>query len=105
VQFILVSKATTPDREAYSDFTDTALAERLRQLGVRRLWVGGLATDYCVHATVLDARAEGFEVLLLVDAIRAVEVRPGDGDRALQEMVDAGAVPARWVGAEVCSGP
>jgi nicotinamidase/pyrazinamidase len=105
LQFILVSKATTPDDDAYSDFANTRLADRLRRLGVRRLWVGGLATDYCVRATVLDAQAEGFEVLLLVDAVRPVEVRPGDGERAVQEMVHAGAVPARWVGPEVCIDP
>ena len=53
--------------------------------------VGGLATDYCVRATALDALREGFEVVVLRDAVRAVDVQPGDGDRALEEMRAAGA--------------
>ena len=87
----VVSKATRPDAEAYSGFEGTELAARLRQQGVKRLFVGGLATDYCVRATVLDALREGFEVLLLGDAVRAVDVRPGDGERALRDMLQAGA--------------
>ena len=92
---VVVSKATTPDKDAYSGFQDTGLAQRLREAGVRRVFVGGLATDYCVLNTVRDALAEGFEVVLLEDAIRAVDVQPGDGERAVKEMLDAGAVPAR----------
>jgi nicotinamidase/pyrazinamidase len=87
----LVSKGTRPDAEAYSGFEGTGLAARLRQQGVQRLFVGGLATDYCVRATVLDALREGFEVLLLGDAVRAVDVRPGDGECALRDMLQAGA--------------
>ncbi len=56
-----------------------------------RLYVGGLATDYCVRATVLDALRRQIEVNLLTDAIRAVDLNPGDGDRAIAEMVEAGA--------------
>ncbi len=89
----IVSKATKADREAYSGFQDTDLAERLKAAGVRRLFVGGLATDYCVRNTVKDALANGFTVFLLTDAIRAVNVNPGDGDRAIAEMTAAGAVP------------
>ena len=92
---VVISKATTPDADAYSAFQGTDLAQRLRALGVTRLLVGGLATDYCVLNTVLDARKAGFEVLLLADAIRAVDVKPGDGDRAEREMRSAGAVPIR----------
>ena len=73
----IISKASTPDADAYSAFGGTDLALQLRHQGVRRLVVGGLATDYCVLNTVLDARAAGFEVLVLTDAVRAVEVRPG----------------------------
>jgi nicotinamidase/pyrazinamidase len=87
----LVSKATEKEPDAYSAFQGTGLAARLRERGVRRLLVGGLATDYCVLSTVKDALREGFEVVLLEDAIRAVEVKPGDGNRAKREMVEAGA--------------
>ena len=87
----IVSKGTRPDAEAYSGFQGTDLEGRLRALGVRRLLVGGLATDYCVKATVLDGLRAGFRVALLADAVRAVDVRPGDGDRAVEEMVRAGA--------------
>jgi nicotinamidase/pyrazinamidase len=93
---IVISKATTPDSDAYSAFQGTDLAQRLRNQGVTRLLVGGLATDYCVLNTVLDARKEGFEVLLLADAIRSVDVKPGDGERAEREMRSAGAVPIRF---------
>jgi nicotinamidase/pyrazinamidase len=85
------SKGTDPDRDAYSAFDGTGLAQWLRARGVRRLLVGGLATDYCVRASVLDARKEGFDVVVLEDGIGAVEVHPGDGDRALAEMREAGA--------------
>lgn len=89
---VIISKATAKDTDAYSAFQGTELAPRLRELGVKRLLVGGLATDYCVVNTVLDARKAGFEVLLQVDAMRAVNVKPGDGERAEREMLAAGAV-------------
>ena len=89
---IVISKATRPDEEAYSGFQGTALDERLRELGVKRLFVGGVATDYCVLSTVKDALAMGYEVCLLKDAIRAVNVQPGDGERAEKEMESLGAV-------------
>jgi len=63
----------------------------LREAGITRIYVGGLATDYCVRATVLDALAERFDVAVLADAVRAVDVQPGDGARALEEMREAGA--------------
>lgn len=85
------SKGTNPGQEAYSAFDGTGLAEWLRARHVGRLYVGGLATDYCVRASVLDARREGFEVVVLKDAIGAVDVAPGDGERALAEMREAGA--------------
>lgn len=88
----IISKATEPDRDAYSAFDGTDLADRLRALGVRRLFVAGLALDVCVRATVLDGLREGFDVHLIRDGTRAVEARPGDGDAALAEMVEAGAV-------------
>jgi nicotinamidase/pyrazinamidase len=87
----VISKATGAQRDAYSAFQETDLARELRARNVRRVFVGGLATDYCVLATVLDARASGFEVVVLTDAIRAVDVQPGDGERALEKMCTAGA--------------
>lgn len=88
----IVSKATRQESEAYSAFAGTDLDERLRQLHVRRLFIGGLATDYCVVNTVQDARRLGYAAVVLVDCIRAVDVRPGDGARALAAMAAAGAV-------------
>jgi nicotinamidase/pyrazinamidase len=91
----LISKGTRPERDAYSGFDGTDLAERLRARGVRRVVVGGLATDYCVKSTVSDALDRGFEVLWLADAVRAVEVNAGDGERAEREMIARGARPIR----------
>lgn len=82
----LVQKGTCSDRDAYSGFDGTDLADRLRNQGITRVFVGGLATDYCVKATALDAKQEGFEVVVLTDASRAVDVHPGDGEQALTQM-------------------
>jgi nicotinamidase/pyrazinamidase len=86
---LVVSKACTPELEAYSAFDGTDLHRRLRALRVHRLFVAGLATDYCVLASVLDARALGYAVMLLRNAIAAVE--PDGGARALARMAAAGA--------------
>jgi len=86
----IVSKADKKD-EAYSFFQGTELAGKLRQRGIRRLLVGGLATDYCVKETVLDGLKYGFEVYHLDDASRGVNVKPDDTERALQEMTAKGA--------------
>lgn len=88
---IVISKAASADQDAYSGFEGTDLDQRLRAAGIRRLFIGGLATDYCVLNTVRDALRLGYEVLLLTDAIRAVDVQPGDGQRAEDEMVRLGA--------------
>ena len=92
---VIVSKGMDPDQDAYSAFqaedeAGRAFRDVLAERGVRRLYVGGLATDYCVRASVLDAVSEGFEVVLLVDAIGAVDLQPGDGARAMDEMRGAG---------------
>ena len=88
---VIISKATKPEQDAYSGFQGTDLHRRLHAAGIRRLFIGGLATDYCVLSTVRDALQLGYEVLLLADAIRAVDVQPGDGLRAEQEMIKLGA--------------
>lgn len=88
---MVVPKGCKPGRDAYSAFDGTELHRRLRALGVNRLFVVGLATDYCVLASVLDARSLGYAVVLLRDAVAAVDVTPGDGERALARMAEAGA--------------
>lgn len=92
---IIISKATDPGKEAYSAFEGTALDERLREIGVRRLFIGGLATDYCVLNTVRDAIKKGYAVVFLKDGIRAVNLNPDDGRKAEDEMIRLGAVPIR----------
>jgi nicotinamidase/pyrazinamidase len=87
----IVSKATSPDADAYSGFQGTDLAAQLHAQQCKRVFIGGLATDYCVKATVLDALAEGFAVFVLEDVVRAVDVHPGDGALALTQMTGRGA--------------
>jgi len=79
------------DEDSYSAFDGTTLADSLRAEGVEEIWVGGLATDYCVKNTVLDALRAGFKVRALSDAMRAVNLRPGDEACAIEEMRRAGA--------------
>lgn len=95
----VISKATQRDRDAYSGFEGTDLARRLQQSAVRRVFVGGLATDYCVFNTVKDALKEHFVTVLLLDAVRAVDVQRGDGEVAITEMLKVGAQPGRleWI--------
>jgi nicotinamidase/pyrazinamidase len=88
---VVIDKGQDPNSQGYSGFQDTTLAELLRERGVERLFVTGLATDYCVKNTVLDARRLGFEVTVVEDAVRGVDVEPGDSGRALEEMEGAGA--------------
>ncbi len=89
----IISKGDDPTQEAYSGFQDTLLHAHLQTVGVTRLFVGGLTTDYCVLQTVRDARSLGYRVCLLTDGTRAVNVRPDDGRKAQEEMVRLGAVP------------
>jgi nicotinamidase/pyrazinamidase len=93
---VIISKATNPDADAYSDFDEPDMEQSLRQNGIRRLFIGGLATDYCVLYTVRDALSHSYEVLLLLDGIRAINVKPGDGQRAIEEMTARGAQPIRF---------
>ncbi|MGH2967978.1 MAG: nicotinamidase [Solirubrobacteraceae bacterium] len=88
---VVVDKGQDPATEGYSGFDGTPLAELLRERGIERVTVVGLATDYCVKHTALEALQEGFAVIVDTGAVRGVEVRPGDSERALAEMRAAGA--------------
>jgi nicotinamidase/pyrazinamidase len=93
---LVISKGSEPDSDAYSAFDgrgadESAFGKILADLDVRHLYVGGLATDYCVRSSVLDARKAGLEVTVLTDAIAGVEISDGDSEKALQEMGRAGA--------------
>lgn len=91
-QIQVISKATSAAQDAYSGFQGTELDQRLKELHVSRLYVGGLATDYCVLNTVKDAIQLGYEVCLLKDAIRAVNAQRNDEQKAKVEMENLGAV-------------
>jgi nicotinamidase-related amidase len=91
---VVVDKGTDRETDGYSGFAATILAGDLRAHGVHRVFVVGLATDYCVKATALDAKAAGFDAVVLEDAAAAVNVNPGDEQRALQELRDAGVAVA-----------
>ena len=88
---IVLEKGEDPGTDGYSGFDGTNLEELLRERGIERVTVVGLATDYCVKHTGLDARRAGFEVVIDREATRAVEVNPGDSERALDELREAGA--------------
>jgi len=90
----VISKAFEKDIDAYSGFQGTDLEARLKREGIKRVFIGGLATDYCVRATALDALATGFEVVLLEDTVRGVDVHPGDSEKAISEMKEKGAAAA-----------
>lgn len=87
----IISKGTNDSADGYSGFDGTDLAQLLRDQDVEEVWVGGLATDYCVKQTVIDALAQGFKVKALTDAMRPVDVNPNDGEQAIEEMREAGA--------------
>lgn len=92
----VVRKGSDPLIDSYSGFfdnghrRDTGLADLLRDRGVDEVWITGLATDYCVLFTALDARAVGLDVAVVADGVRAVEMSPGDGAEALDRMREAG---------------
>ena len=88
---VVIDKGQDPNSQGYSAFQDTRLGDLLRERGVDRLFVTGLATDYCVKNSVLDALGLGFDVTVVEDAVRGVDVQPGDSERALEQMEHAGA--------------
>jgi nicotinamidase/pyrazinamidase len=95
-EVVIVSAGMGSDEDGYSGFlgrddSGAKLAYLLRQRDIERIFVGGLATDYCVKHTVLDGIKEGLKVVLLTDAVRGVNLKPGDSERAIEEMLGAGA--------------
>ena len=88
---IIISKGDDVNSEAYSGFQGTDLKERLGMAGADEVFLGGLTTDYCVRQSTLDALGAGFEVSVLEDCIRAVDLKPGDGNRSIADMRKAGA--------------
>ena len=87
----VVDAGQTPEAEGYSGFEETELESMLRERGIDKVTIVGLATDYCVKHTALDALRKGFEVTVDTEGIRGVNVEPGDSERALEEMRAAGA--------------
>ena len=87
---VIVDKGQDTGTEGYSGFEATGLEALLRERGIDRVTIGGLATDYCVKNTALDALRLGFDVTVDSAAVRPVEVSPGDGERALDEIRAAG---------------
>jgi nicotinamidase-related amidase len=91
---VIVDKGQDRATEGYSGFQDTGLEAILRERGIDRVTVVGLATDYCVKNTALDALRQGFHVTVDSTAVRGVDVEPGDSERALDELREAGAAIA-----------
>jgi nicotinamidase/pyrazinamidase len=91
----VIRKGCDVDREAYSAFDGTDLLTRLGNVRTIRVFIGGLATEYCVRDTARDALRFGFETLLLRDAVRAINADPEDGDRAETELAALGAIPVQ----------
>ena len=89
---VIISKATRIDKEAYSSLDDTGLDQKLKQQSIKRLFIGGLATDYCVLNTVKDGLALGYDVFVLLDGSMAINVQPGDERNAIDEMKSLGAI-------------
>ena len=87
---VIVDKGQDPETEGYSGFDATGLERLLRERGIDRVTIVGLATDYCVKNTALDALRHGFEVVLESAGVRGVDVEPGDSERALDEVREAG---------------
>lgn len=95
-QAVIMSKGMDPFQDSYSAFDSLdskhrRLADLLKMLDVEELYIGGLATDYCVKFSALDALKAGFKVKILADAIKGVDLKPGDSQRALKELARRGA--------------
>ncbi len=90
----VVSKATDPKKEAYSVFEGTDLAKNLKQWGVARVFIGGVATDYCVVNSTFDAKKLDLDVVVLADATRGIDVKAGDVEKAFQAITKSGALQA-----------
>ena len=93
-----IQKGTSSGRDAYSGFQETTLDRELKKRNIRKVFVAGLATDYCVKQTALDALKRGYEVTVLTDLVAAVNVKTGGGDLALEEIHRAGGHLARSTG-------
>jgi len=96
---VIMSKGDDPKQDSYSAFfghdeKGRSLAEVLREDGVNHFYIGGLATDYCVKETSLDAIKDGFEVTVLIDGVKGVDLSPGDSERAMEEVKRKGALTA-----------
>jgi nicotinamidase/pyrazinamidase len=101
---VVISKGDNPDLPGYSAFDGrtpqgTTFLGDLHDRQIDSLYVSGIATEYCVKATVLDALSAGLRVTLLPDAVAGIDVHPGDADRALEEMSKAGALIAHDIAA------
>lgn len=92
----IVSKAMNKGKDAYSGFDDTQLELSLKSSGICRVFIGGLATEYCVMNTVKDALQYRYVTFVLEDAVRAININPDDGRRALEEMARLGAIPIHF---------
>lgn len=102
---VVISKGMDPTKDDYSAFqavdkTGRPLPAILKEMGISRIYVGGLATDYCVKATVLEGLKAGLTVILLRDASRGVDLQPGDSEKAVDEMRKSGAAVADYAGVE-----
>lgn len=93
---VIITKGESPKEDSYSGFDGhdaegQTLEAALNEKGITHIYLGGLATDYCVRVTALDGIKKGFKVTVLLDAVKGVELKPGDSDRALEEMMAKGA--------------
>lgn len=93
---VIISKGADPNTDSYSAFDGKdergmRLAGSLKEKGVNHIFVGGLATDYCVRQTALDGLRSGFKVTILEDAVKGVDIKPGDSERAIEEIRQSGA--------------